>query len=291
MSTRSISGRALAPIVALVASSFVGDAIAAGALPVAYVNIKGSDANPCTNPAPCRTLRQALNNAVAPGGTIYLMTPGNFGTATISFSVNIIAKGGAPAGVNAFLAGSTGLTIAAGANGQVTLQGLTVDGGANAAKGVSIRSAQSVVLKDCMLRNFDPAAGVGLYVKPTTPVKLTVEDTMFLTSFTGPTYTVHLEASGANTITAAFNRTKVIGAEMNLVGAVKASITDSIANLKIGQGAAAALANTRGAVSNAGTVALSKSAVELVDLGGQVFSFGDNVMGPTPLNLNAAAFK
>lgn len=273
--------------------------LAAGALPEVFLAKNGVDAPGCgALTAPCRLLSYALANAVAPAGTIYLTTDGNFGVANIVNSVSIVAKGAAgaaPAGVNAFGSASTAITINAGATGRVTLDGLTIDGGNNAPRGVSIQSAQSVVLKNCMIRNLQPSGGIGLLATPTTPLSLTIEDTKFLSFSTGPggiPESVHVESTGANIVTAALNRVQAIGPWIVAKGPSKVVLNDSsFPALKVEAGAAAELTNSRGVVQNAGVVAFSRSAVTPVDLGGQFYSFLDNVAGSTTVQLNPVTYK
>lgn len=86
---RAISGLAAAAILAL--------ALPADAqLFRAYVSSAGSDANPCTLPAPCRLLPAAIG-AVADGGEIWMLNSANYNGATvfINKSVSILAEPGA----------------------------------------------------------------------------------------------------------------------------------------------------------------------------------------------------
>ncbi len=62
----------------------------------AYLDPSGSDANPCTLPAPCRLLPAALA-AVASGGEIWMLDSANYsaGPVNITKSVTILALPGA----------------------------------------------------------------------------------------------------------------------------------------------------------------------------------------------------
>ena len=62
----------------------------------AYLASDGSDANPCTLPAPCRLLPAALN-AVADGGEIWMLDSANYNTGPVNVtkSVTILAIPGA----------------------------------------------------------------------------------------------------------------------------------------------------------------------------------------------------
>jgi len=57
-----------------------------------FVSGVGSDANPCSRTAPCRTFQQA-HNVVSAGGEVVVLDPAGYGQVTITKSVNIIGDG------------------------------------------------------------------------------------------------------------------------------------------------------------------------------------------------------
>jgi hypothetical protein len=86
----------------------------------------GSDSNPCTRTQPCLTF-QAAHDKTAPGGKIDVLDPGGYSAVTITKAISIINDGVGIAGIRT-LSGATAITINAGANDQITLRGLTIDG-------------------------------------------------------------------------------------------------------------------------------------------------------------------
>jgi predicted outer membrane repeat protein len=90
----------------------------------AYVSRNGSDANPCTLPAPCRLLPAALA-AVKDGGEVWLLDSGNFnvGVVDIVKSVTIQAVPGAYGSV---VANSADAIRVNAAGVEVTLRGIAV---------------------------------------------------------------------------------------------------------------------------------------------------------------------
>jgi hypothetical protein len=111
----------------------------------AYVSSTGSDANPCTLPAPCRLLPAALT-AVADGGEIWMLDSANYnsGTVSINKSVSILAEPGAIGSVVA----SNGSAISiSGAGVKVALTNLlVVPLNGTASSGVEMASGASLVI-------------------------------------------------------------------------------------------------------------------------------------------------
>src|SRR5258706_6853833 len=89
-----------------------------------FVSGLGKDSNPCTVAAPCKTLQAALAKTLA-GGQIFALDSADYGYVTIDKAVSII--NGHATGVLA-TSSVTGVTINAGANDTINLQGLDIDG-------------------------------------------------------------------------------------------------------------------------------------------------------------------
>ena len=105
------------------AISFDRQALAVGSQIRTFVARTGSDANPCSRTAPCRTFAAALVQT-ASGGEVVALDTGGYGTLTINQSVTITA---AP-GVQAFIAPSSGTAIEVNAGGGVvTLRNLILN--------------------------------------------------------------------------------------------------------------------------------------------------------------------
>jgi hypothetical protein len=75
-----------------------------------YVSGQGKDDNPCTVPAPCRTLQGALRLTLA-GGEIFVLNSADYGPVTIDKAITITSEG-ASAGV--LTTNGTGVAVNAG---------------------------------------------------------------------------------------------------------------------------------------------------------------------------------
>ncbi len=160
----------------------------------AYVSSTGSDANPCTLPAPCRLLPAALA-AVADGGEIWMLDSANYNTATVTIgkSVSILAIPGAVGSVVAV--GGPAISIPT-ASLKVVLRNLVIVPfpGGGGTGGVVMSDASALVLEDCLIANH--------------------------TSWHG------ISASGGGSLTV--SRTTISGNNRGVsVGGMKASISDS----------------------------------------------------------------
>ncbi len=127
----------------------------------AYVASDGSDANPCTLPAPCRLLPAALA-AVADGGEVWMLDSANYNTGPINItkSVSILAIPGAVGSVVA--TGGDAIDIAT-ANINVTLRNLVIVPlpGTGFANGVSMTAGASLVVDNCVVANM-PNNGINV---------------------------------------------------------------------------------------------------------------------------------
>src|SRR5260370_29751704 len=98
---------------------------ARGQAPRTFVASTGSDGNPCSRFAPCRTFQSALN-AVAVGGEVVALDSAGFGSnLTINKSVAITASPGVFAGIVVFT--GHGIDINAAGSDTVILRGLTIN--------------------------------------------------------------------------------------------------------------------------------------------------------------------
>src|SRR5215471_13333625 len=116
-----------------------------------FVSGSGSDANPCTLAAPCRSFQQAHNTVLAGGGIVALDAAG-YGPLTITKALTVTAIG-----IEASITSSNSspaIAINAGASDAVSIRGLTLFAGATSGDGIDIDAAKSVTIRDCTLSGF-----------------------------------------------------------------------------------------------------------------------------------------
>ena len=124
-----------------------------------WVSGVGDDVNPCSRTAPCKTWAGAISKT-AISGVINCLDSGGFGPVTITKSITIDCRSTIGSG----LAASTyGININ-GANVDVVLRGIDVDGSPDSSPGVTgIRFLQgrSLVIDDVLIRDFKGASPNG----------------------------------------------------------------------------------------------------------------------------------
>lgn len=117
---------------------------------IGYVAFNGSDANPCSRVAPCKTITHTLT--VLPAGSVVdIVASGNYDTFTITKAVSVEADPGFVATIP-IPASGTGITINAGASDTVTLKRLSLWGAGNGA-GIEANTAAAIAIEDCVSRN------------------------------------------------------------------------------------------------------------------------------------------
>jgi hypothetical protein len=88
-----------------------------------FVSGQGSDANPCSIAAPCRSFAAAIAQTVS-GGEVVVLDSAGYGPVTITSAVSITAPPGIYAGVS--VSSGDGVVINAGASDRVVLRGLNI---------------------------------------------------------------------------------------------------------------------------------------------------------------------
>jgi Right handed beta helix region len=139
-----------------------------------FVSPTGSDSNPCSLAAPCRSFAGALAVTNA-GGEIAVLGTAGYGTVIVNKPVSIVNPGAFEAGVT-IPSGGTGITV--NTPGSVKLQGLTLEGSGTGSIGIDIQAVDHILIDNCRIYDltgtgilFEPAiasgAVVGLGVKET----------------------------------------------------------------------------------------------------------------------------
>jgi hypothetical protein len=128
-----------------------------------FVAAQGSDGNPCSFALPCRTFQHA-HDVVAANGEIDVLDPAGYGLLTISKAISIQGHGFAGISVPA---ANAGIQVVAGANDQVHLNGLLIDGGGVGTHGIVFDSGRRLTLENCIVRNM---TGNGLWFLSVAPL-------------------------------------------------------------------------------------------------------------------------
>jgi hypothetical protein len=133
-----------------------------------FVSGQGSDSNPCSLAAPCRSFARAVTQTNA-GGEITVLDSAGYGIVTITQSVTITNPGGVEAGITT-AAGQTAITINTPVAASVTLRGLTLEGGGVGATGILLNSSLppnapggTLNIIDCVVKDF---TGSGIAIEP-----------------------------------------------------------------------------------------------------------------------------
>jgi hypothetical protein len=162
--------RSLVPVALLVVSTL--HALPAAALNVrSFVASTGSDANSCARAFPCRTLQVAHDKTVA-GGEVNMLDVAGYGAVTITKSISIVNDGVGSAGV-LVPSGADGITINAGASGDVNLRGLIVEGAGVGSTGIVVLSARTVAIQNSVVRGM---VNSGVAIVPTAGTRVAVSD-------------------------------------------------------------------------------------------------------------------
>src|SRR5215467_7931242 len=114
-----------------------------------FVSGNGSDANPCSLAAPCRSFAGAILQT-NPGGEIAVLDTAGYGAVTITMAVSIVNEEGVEAGIT--VTSGDGITITAGASDVVNLRGLTIVGAGSSANGVTFNSGGALNIQSCVIR-------------------------------------------------------------------------------------------------------------------------------------------
>jgi hypothetical protein len=122
-----------------------------------FVSGMGSDGNPCSRTAPCRTFGQAISQTNA-GGEVIALDSAGYGPATITKAIAITAPLGVYAGIS--VSSGDGVTINAGSSDIVILRGLTVNNQGSFGNGIRFNTGGTLHLENCVVNGFSFASGV-----------------------------------------------------------------------------------------------------------------------------------
>ena len=128
-----------------------------GAAQRTFVASTGSDINPCSIAAPCRSFNAAIAQTSGDGEVIVLDSAG-YGPFSVTKAISVIAPPGIYAGISA--SGQFGIDVVAGSFDTVVLRGLTING-QGGVDGIRIQSAKQVHIEDCTITNMN---NQGVYI-------------------------------------------------------------------------------------------------------------------------------
>ena len=168
-----------------------------------FVSGAGSDSNPCSLSAPCRSFAGALVNTL-PGGEIYVLDTAGYGAVTINQSVSIINQT-STAGVTATVGAA--ITIAAGLSDKVVLRGLTIAGSAQ--NGVLFNTGGSLSVEDCSISGFIGDGILFIAFNTTSSAELHVSNTRVANNLNSG-ITVLAEPTASGTVKAVFERVEAV---------------------------------------------------------------------------------
>jgi hypothetical protein len=137
-----------------------------------FVGITGSDSNPCTNVAPCRSFQHA-HDTVAANGEIDVLDPGGYGTLTINKAISI--QGHGFSGISVVSGTGNAITINADSSDTINLRGLLIDGAGTGLNAIVFNSGASLNIQDCAIRNLQ---GSGISFIPSNSSQLFVSETI-----------------------------------------------------------------------------------------------------------------
>ncbi len=142
-----------------------------------WVSGVGSDANPCSLTAPCKTFAGAISKTAA-GGEIDALDPGGYGAVTINKALTIDGGGGQVASVLA--SGGNGIVVQAAAADVVVLRNIRIQGirqtvspGTN---GVRFLTGAELNIENC---NIDGFSVYAVSFEPSATSKLSISNSIF----------------------------------------------------------------------------------------------------------------
>ncbi|MDT4896538.1 MAG: hypothetical protein QOH25_1615, partial [Acidobacteriota bacterium] len=144
-----------------------------------WVSGVGSDANPCSRTAPCKTFAGAISKT-AKDGEINALDPGGYGTLTITKSITVDGNG-THASVLASL--TTGfivnITDAADVRKTVIIRNISINGAATGVHGINFIAGLKLYVESVQIFGFQSAASSrGIKANKTSAGQLYVKDTV-----------------------------------------------------------------------------------------------------------------
>jgi hypothetical protein len=229
-----------------------------------WVSGVGSDENPCSRTAPCKTFAGAISKTIA-GGEIDIIDPGAYGTVTITIDGKGFTAGILSSATNAII-------INAAATDVVVLRNLDINGGTSVAaglNGIRFLAGKRVIVENCDIHNFGTNS---ILVELTTKGTLTVKNST-ITSYDTDVPGINVNTT-TDTVSVVLDNVKIQGVGTAVYARNKSIV--SVNNCTISN-------NIRGVFAefNTSAIYLSNTTLfnNLVNVGigaGKVYSYGNN---------------
>jgi hypothetical protein len=162
----------------------------------------GSDANPCSRAAPCRTVATAIGQTNA-GGVVAILDSAGYGPFTVNKAVTVEAPLGVYAGVTVF--SGHGISVSIAANDRVTLRGLNINSQGTDGNGIEFNGGGTLHIENCVIEGFTISQGEGISVFGSG--RVLVKDTILKNNTVG----IQLFAQSSNTLFAILTNVTVAG--------------------------------------------------------------------------------
>jgi len=198
-----------------------------------FISALGSDANPCTRSAPCRTLAFAITETSA-NGEINMLDAADYGPVTIDKSISIVNDWVGSAGILVPPLG-TGITINAGAADVIYLRGLIIEGGGVGSHGIVFNTGGFLTIENCVVRNLTSS---GINLIPSANSTFSISNTYVADIGHGfGSSGILVTPNGSGAVTAVLNRVEsynnggngiIISGSLS-TGSVQATVADSVA--------------------------------------------------------------
>ena len=234
-----------------------------------WVSGVGDDVNPCSRTAPCKTFPGAISKT-AIGGEIDTLDPGGFGAVTVTKAMTIADEGTGEGGI--LVAGTNGVTVncVTDPNCVVILRGLQIDGGpigSNSLAGVRFIAGRTLMIQNCVIRNFTGGApnGYGVNFSPaatSSPMQqLLIDDSTITTNgqSSGAGGGVFIQPTGTPNINVAIRNSQIssnaaFGVRADGTLSTGGNITLTVSNSETSGNGTAGIAIAANSVAGATTV-------------------------------------
>ena len=278
-------------VLVLVVIAFGGSLLVNAQATRTWVSGVGDDVNPCSRTAPCKTFAGAISKT-ATNGEISCLDPGGFGAVTITKSITIDCEDTQ----GSILASLTNGIILNGANIDVRLRGLSINGAGNGLNGIRVLNSgnNKLTLEEVVIFNF---ATHGVSIESSGGTFKLVMKNSTIRNNTGNGINTFLTGVATATISADTSLFAFNGIGLNLGAAANGTIQNStVTNNTTGleaSGGTSILAAKNNVISHNGTGVLSSSGIIRIGgnmitanniglSGASIFTWGGNFVDGNP---------